>query len=303
MLTDVVEVWHAYVFAVFAAVTQAMNQPARQAYVNDVSTPETLPNAIALNSIAQNASRIVGPPLAGLIAGWNVGAAFVFVAAIRGVSSVLTMMLSRREQSTADGRGNPLRLIAGGFAYLFRDEPLRLLLLVNALTALFVYPYVSFMPVFAEEVFGGGSSTYGVLVSMIAVGSIVGLFGLAWLPNLRHRGTLMLVGFLGYCALLIAFTQSPTLILAMVSLAVAGLFFGVASALNNTLFQVLVRNDMRGRGMAVLQVAGGLSPVGALSMGLLIESIGIRAGTGLHIAVALAGMALVIAFGRTIRRL
>ena len=83
VLTDTVEVWHAYVFAILTAATQAMNNPARQAYVNDVSSPETLPNAIALASIAQNASRIVGPPLAGLIAGWNVGAAFAFVAVIR----------------------------------------------------------------------------------------------------------------------------------------------------------------------------------------------------------------------------
>ncbi|MCK9487105.1 MAG: MFS transporter [Dehalococcoidia bacterium] len=303
VLADVVEVWHAYVFAVFAAVTQAMNQPARQAYVNDVSTPETLPNAIALNSIAQNASRIVGPPLAGLIAGWNVGAAFVFVAVIRVIASGLTMMLSARPQAATAGRGNPLRLIAGGFDYLFREGNLRLLLVVNALTALFVYPYVSFMPVFAEEVFRGGSSTYGILVSMIAVGSIIGLFGLAWLPNLRRRGLLMLVGFVGYTALLIVFTQAPVLIVAMISLAVAGLFFGVASALNNTLFQVIVRNDMRGRGMAVLQLAGGLSPIGALSMGFLIEAIGIRLGVALHIAVAFAGLVLVLVFGKAIRRL
>ncbi|MEX2373838.1 MAG: MFS transporter, partial [Dehalococcoidia bacterium] len=160
-----------------------------------------------------------------------------------------------------------------------------------------------FMPVFAEEVFGGGSGTYGILVSMIAVGSIVGLLGLAWLPNLRRRGLLMLIGFLGYTLLLVLFTQSPTLILAMLALAVAGLFFGVASALNNTLFQILVRNDMRGRGMAVLQVAGGLSPIGALSMGLLIEAVGVRAGAAVHIAVAFVAMLLVVAFGRSIRRL
>lgn len=303
VLTDTVVVWHAYVFAVFAALTQAMNQPARQAYVNDVSSPDTLPNAIALTSIAQNLSRIVGPPLAGLIAGWNVGAAFVFVAVTRVIASGLTMMLSSREQSAADGRGNPIKLIIGGFSYLFQDGTLRMLLVVNALTALFVYPYVSFMPVFAEEIFNGGSQTYGLLVSMIAVGSIIGLLGLAWLPNLKHRGTLMLIGFMGYTTLLMVFTHAPVLPVALVSLAFAGLFFGTASALNNTLFQTLVRNDMRGRGMAVLQVAGGLSPIGALSMGLLIETIGIRNGVALHISVAFVGMIVVFFFGRAIRRL
>ena len=138
VLTDTVQVWHAYVFAIVAATTQAMNMPARQAYVNDVSRPETLANAIALNSLAQNASRIVGPPLVGVIAGWNVGAAFVFVAVVRGVATVLTMMLSAREQPREDTAGNPLRLIFRGFAYLAGEADLRALLLVNAITALLV---------------------------------------------------------------------------------------------------------------------------------------------------------------------
>ncbi len=303
VLSDTVQVWHAYVFAILTATAQALNMPARQAYVNDVSRPETLANAIALNSLAQNASRIVGPPLAGLIAGWNVGAAFVFVAVVRSIASVLTMMLSPREQAPEDAAGNPLRQIFRGFAYLAREADLRALLFVNAITALFVYPYVSFMPVFAERVFSGGSSAYGLLVSMIAVGSIFGLLGLAWLPNLRHRGLIMLIGFVGYDVFLIGFTQTPTLFLAMAAVALAGLFFGVASALNQTLFQVLVRNDMRGRGMASLQVAGGLSPIGALLMGYLIEAIGIRAGVAAPIGVALVAMVLIVAFSRPLRRL
>ncbi|MGE3961872.1 MAG: MFS transporter [Dehalococcoidia bacterium] len=303
VISDTVQVWHAYVFAILTATAQALNMPARQAYVNDVSRPETLPNAIALNSLAQNASRIVGPPLAGLIAGWNIGAAFIFVAGVRGIASVLTIMLSPREQRNEDVAGNPLRLIFRGFAYLAGEADLRALLLVNAITAFFVYPYVSFMPVFAERVFDGGASAYGLLVSMIAVGSIFGLLGLAWLPGLRRRGTLMLIGFIGYDLFLIAFTQSPTLILAMTAVAVAGLFFGVGSALNQTLFQVLVRNDMRGRGMASLQVAGGLSPLGALMVGYLIETIGIRAGVGIPIGIAMVAMLLITLFGRSLRRL
>src|SRR5690606_33814776 len=87
VISGTAEVWHAYVFSVLSATTQALNNPARQAFVNDVSTPENLPNAIALTSIAQNASRIVGPPLAGLIAAWDVSAAFITVAVVRLIAS------------------------------------------------------------------------------------------------------------------------------------------------------------------------------------------------------------------------
>ncbi|MCK9495860.1 MAG: MFS transporter [Dehalococcoidia bacterium] len=303
VISGTAEVWHAYVFSVLSATTQALNNPARQAFVNDVSTPENLPNAIALTSIAQNASRIVGPPLAGLIAAWDVSAAFITVAVVRLIASGLTVMLSPREQTNEDSRGNPIPLIFKGFAYLAREADLRQLLLLNAVTALFVYPYVSFMPVFAERVFNAGALGYGLLIAMIAVGSIFGLLALAWLPNLRRRGLIMQIGFLGYMVFLIAFTQAQFLLLAMLAVAVAGLFFGVASALNQTLFQILVRNDMRGRGMASLQVAGGLSPLGALSMGFLIEAIGIRWGVGLHIAVALVLLSLLTMFGKAVRRL
>jgi MFS family permease len=303
VIMDMAALWHAYLFAILTALGQALNMPARQAYVNDVSSPETLPNAIALNSIAQNASRIVGPPLAGLIAGWSLGAAFIFVAAVRGIASVLTIMMGAREQGRDESPANPLRLIWRGFAYLAGEANLRQLLLVNAIVALFIYPYVSFMPVFAERVFGGGSTAYGLLVSMIAVGSIIGLLALAWLPRLRRRGLLMLVGFLGYAVFLIAFTQAPVLALGMLAVALAGLFFGVASALNNTLFQILVRNDMRGRGMASLQVAGGLSPLGALSMGFMIEAIGIRPGVAIHIGIALVGIVVLMVVGKSMRRL
>jgi len=303
VLLDMAEVWHAYAFAVAAAITQAVNQPARLAYVNDISTGDTFTNAMALNSIAQNASRIVGPPLAGFIAAWSIGACFVFVAATRGLSLIYTMLLSRRTQAPNNSTENPVQQIVSGFRYLFSDIDLTLLLLLNALTALLVWPYVQFMPVFAEDVFGGNAQTYGWLVSMIAVGSIVGLFGLAWFPNVRYRGWIMLGSFIVYDALLIGFTQAPVLGVALATLATAGVFFGLASTLSHTFFQAMLRPDMRGRGLAALQVAVGLAPLGALPMGFLIDAIGIRNGVAIHFVLALTSMVIVTALGRSLRKL
>jgi MFS family permease len=258
---------------------------------------------MALNSIAQNASRIVGPPLAGFIAAWSIGACFVFVAATRGLSLIYTMLLSRRTQAPNDSTENPVQQIVSGFRYLFSDIDLTLLLLLNALAALLVWPYVQFMPVFAEDVFGGNAQTYGWLVSMIAVGSIVGLFGLAWFPNVRYRGWIMLGSFIVYDALLIGFTQAPVLSVALATLATAGVFFGLASTLSHTFFQAMLRPDMRGRGLAALQVAVGLAPLGALPMGFLIDAIGIRNGVAIHFVLALTSMVIVTALGRSLRKL
>lgn len=301
VLAGLVEVWHAYAFAVITALTQAVNQPARQAYVNDVSTPETLANAISLNSIAQNVSRIAGPPLAGYLAVLNVGAAFLFVAGIRGVATLATMAMSQRPQESVAGGRNPLKQILDGFAYLLREPRLRLLLLVNATPSLLVYPYMSMMPVFADEVFDEPAA-YGFLVAMIAVGSVIGLFGLAWFGDISRKTQVMLIGFLAYFVLLLGFTRTDVLAVGLGILIAAGVFHGVALALNNTVFQMELRPDMRGRGMAAWQIGFGLMPLGGLPMGLMVDHFGIQDGVAIEMAACLAVFALIVVLGRPLRR-
>jgi len=299
VLTDLIEVWHAYVFAVLTTFTQAINQPARQAYVHDVSTPETFSNAIALNSIAQNLSRIVGPPIAGIIAVWNVGACFLFVAAVRGVSLVATWLMRERPQEKAGAGRNPTRQVLDGFAYLLAEPRLRLLLAINAVPALLVYPYMNFMPIFADEVFHE-ERAYGFLVAMIAVGSIIGLSILAWFGDIRRKTQIMLGCFVAYLVLLLVFSRQDTLAFGLVALASAGVFHGTALALNNVVFQGELRPDMRGRGMAAWQIGMSLMPLGGLPMGLLIDRFGTQDGVAISHAMCLAFFVLVILLGRSL---
>jgi MFS family permease len=301
VLTDNIQVWHAYIFAVLTTFTQAVNQPARQAYVHDVSTPETLTNAIALNSIAQNLSRIIGPPVAGLIAVWSVGACFLFVAAVRGISYVATWLMRERPQEKAVSTRNPTRQVLDGFAYLLAEPRLRLLLAINAVPALLVYPYMNFMPIFAAEVYGD-ERAYGFLVAMIAVGSIVGLFALAWLGEFRRKPQIMLACFVVYLVILLIFSRQDVLIFGLLALVAAGVFHGTAMALNNTVFQSELRSDMRGRGMAAWQIGMSLMPLGGLPMGLLIAQFGTQDGVAISHALCLVFILLVVAFGRPLTR-
>jgi len=301
VITDTVELWHVYVFALISSVTMTVNQPARQAYVNDVSTKETLGNAIAMNSIGQNASRLIGPPMTGVIVAWNVGAAFVWVAATRGIAALAAMAMARREQE-AHARRNPFREVIDGFSYLGRDRLLLLLLIANGLPSIFVYPYINFMPIFAEEIFGRGAEAYGLLVSMLAVGSILGLMGLAWMGDIRRKGPILLAAFLIYLVLVLAFTRIDIFYVALATLATAGLFHGLATTLNNTLFQSSLRPEMRGRGMAAFQMGSGLMPLGALSMGFLVTHFGIQNGVAISQFICLCGIASIAIFGKSVRR-
>ncbi|RLT37057.1 MAG: MFS transporter, partial [Chloroflexi bacterium] len=119
VLSGNVEVWHVYLFSLLTSLTTAMNQPARQAFVADLMTPATLPNAIAMNSIAQNISRILGPSLAGVLTAASLGAPFVFVAAMRGLACINTLMMHPAAGPIADRpTRNPLREILEGFQYV-----------------------------------------------------------------------------------------------------------------------------------------------------------------------------------------
>ena len=111
----------------------------------------------------------------------------------------------------------------------------------------------------------------------------------------------MLIGFTGYVGLITAFTQSHALWLSLGTLASAGLFFGFATALNTTVFLLLVREDMRGRGMAAWQMAGGVSPLGALPMGLAITRFGPQIGVGAFTGTCFLCFVGITAFWRTLR--
>lgn len=301
VVSGLVQPWHAYVFAVTAALTNTATMPAQQAYVHDISTPQTLTQAIALMSISQNVARIVGPPLTGVVVAWSVGAAFVLVAGMRTVSALMALLLSVRAKEAQIAGKNPFADVFAGFRYLATDHHLLLLLALSSLPSLFVVPYLNFFPLFASEVFNGGSREYGLLASMLAIGSIVGMVLLARAGDIQHKGRYVLFGELTYVAFVVAFTRMDTFILALGCLATAGLFHSVARAANTTLFQMNVRSDMRGRGMAAFQMGAALMPVGALQMGILVDRFGVQNGVMISQLVCGAGVLAILVFSKSVR--
>lgn len=302
VLTDTVQVWHCYAFAIISSIMNTATGPAQQAYVHDISEPETLTNAIALNSVAQNVSRIIGPPLTGVIVAWNVGAAFIMVAGMRGISMLTAMALRARKQAPRERGVNPIVEVFDGFRYLASENRLLLLLVMNALPSLFVIPYLSFMPIFAKQVFHGGSREYGWLVSMLAIGSIIGLLSLARAGDVRHKGRYLLGGEIMYVVLVVSFTRMDVFLAALACLATAGLFHSVARAVNTSMFQTSIRPDMRGRGMAAFNMGSGLTPIGTISMTFLVTRFGVQDGVMLSQLMCGVGVVLVLIFGRSVRR-
>lgn len=303
IVTGVIEMWHVYAFAFTGGIIQSLTQPARQAFVYDVSTDETLQNAIVMNSFVQNLSRITAPPLVGAMTIWGIGVPFIFMAATQVVAMAFTLLISKQTRQGALSRTSAGSQVIEGFRATWEDRRILGLVVVHAIPALFILPYLPFIAIVSRDVLGQGATGYGLMISMVGWGSIIGMFALALIGDTPRKGWLMLVGFLGYSSFLVLFSFSTSFLLSLAALGIAGIFFSIAQALNNTLLQVASRNETRGRVTAVWQMAGGLQPLGALPMGFLISAYGPQIGIGSFMLTATIAFLLFTIVWSSVRKL
>ena len=249
-----VQVWHVVVLAAVLGVVTGIDIPARQALFVDLVDGDRadLANAIALNSSLFNAARLIGPSVGGfLIALLGEGPVFVInaVSYIAVLGGLAAMRLPRRD--VVPGSGHLLARLAEGFAYARDFQPARALLIHLAAVALVGMPYVVLLPVFAEEVLGGGPSTLGVLMSAAGLGALIGALWLAARPTVRGLSAVIVVAGILFGVGLLGFALSPILPVSLPLLVVAGAGMMILSASTNTVLQTIVPPDLRGRVMSL----------------------------------------------------
>ncbi|HUG39206.1 MAG TPA: MFS transporter [Longimicrobiales bacterium] len=283
-----VEVWHLVALATVLGVLTGLDIPARQALFLDLveGDREDLANAIALNASLFNATRLIGPSLGGfLIARLGEGPVFAINAAsyIGVVVSLLAMRL--HPVGTAPADGSVLGRLREGFGYAFGFQPVRSLLLLIAAISLVGMPYVVLLPVFAEEILGGGARTLGFLMSAAGLGALGGALYLAGRSSVRGLSRVIVVAGIVFGGGLIGFSFSRTLPLSMALLVVAGAGMMILSASANTVLQTVVAPEMRGRLMSLYTMAFmGMGTFGSLLGGWIGSRLGVST------AVALGGV-------------
>ena len=277
-LTGVVKIWHVIALSAFQGVINAFDMPARQAFVVEmVEKREDLSNAIALNSSMVNAARLLGPSLAGvIIAAVGEGWCFMLdgVSYLAVIASLLLMTLPRVVEEQIEEE-NLFRQFREGWNYVVGFTPIRNMLLLLALVSLVGMPYTVLMPVFADEILGGGPYTLGWLMAASGVGALMGALFLAARKTVLGLGKFipMMAGAFG--AGLIAFSYSRALWLSLLLMVVTGLGFMVQMAVSNTLLQTIVEEDKRGRVMSFYTAAVmGTTPFGSLLAGIAATKIG-----------------------------
>ena len=296
VVSGAVLLWQVYVFAALWGVVTAVETPVRQSFVSELVGKPLLPNAMSLNAATFNTARILGPALAGLtIAALGTGTAFVVNAASYAFPVVALARLragelhrENRQVSAAEAR------VVDGLRYVWRRHDLLLPVVLILVVGMVGFNYQLTLPVLAKNVFHTGAATFGLLVTALAAGALMGALA-GTRRRARPSAWLVLGAALGYGALGTLAGFMPTYgltALVMVPTGFAQIFLAQAA---NQRVQLGTDAEMRGRVMALYILAFlGTNPIGAPLVGWFAEVFGPRAsiwaGGAISLAAALAAL-------------
>ena len=301
--TGVVEIWMVYLTAAAAGIVEALAGPIRNLLVFDTAGKDEMTNAVALNALGGNAMRVVGPAIGGALIGF-VGTQGTFeVQAICLVGAVFLTAFLRRSEPDGDRKEGMFSSVASGMKYVVRDRRMALIVTMAILPSVLVYPYVTFLPVFATDVLKSNETGYGYLAAAVGLGSLLGGGIVAASSNRERIGPLMMWACLFYCATIGIFTLTRHLWVAVAILAIAGIFHSIYSAFNASLMQMKAEPAYRSRVVSLQTMTWGLTPFAGLLMGKMIDHWGAPPVVGGWMVVA-AGLTLLITLlSRELRRI
>lgn len=273
VVTGLVQPWHVLVTSFLSGTAMAFIFPVRQALVPSLVPRENLQNAVALNSAGQNSTRVLGPSLAGvLISLIGTAGCFFLQAGSLIWAAILSSMLPKRPRSAAArAAGGNLR---DGLRYIAGNPTLAALIGLAAVPTVLAMPYQQMLPVFATDVLHTGATGLGLLMAASGVGALAGSLAYAAVGQIGNEGKVLLGTAAAFGLTLCLFAAASWAPLSFFLVAVASAVSAFYMSMNNTLIQMSVNDEMRGRVMAVYLMTWGLMPFGTLPMGALADAFG-----------------------------
>ena len=287
--TGVVRIWHILTLSFIVGTAQSFGGPAYLALIPTLVEKEDLPNAIALNTIQFNLARVIGPVLGGL-ALTKFGAVWCFslngVSFIAVIISLLMLHMTFKPQPSG---ASILSDMKQGFFFIRKQGAMEALIVLAFLMTALAIPMITFLPVFAKDVFHGGPSTFTTLLVFSGLGAIAGALLMAAMGNVRNKGRVALLMLMGMGGGMAGFALSKNLALSCILLFLSGVALMSAFTMISSLVQLITSHEMRGRVMSVYNVAfrGGM-PFGNLATGWLIPMF------SAPVVIAVNGILLVV---------
>jgi MFS family permease len=290
IITGHIAMWQLYITALIGGLCTSVSNPVRQFLVFDAVGTKHLPNAIALNAMVNNMARVVGPGVAGFLISYNLSSAF-FGESLFFVAATLSLVQLRLSQAASYEREPVLTSVRLGAGYMLRHRLLLRLTLLQAIPSMLIFPYLQLMPLMAKDYLHVGSTGYGWLQTGVGIGSLVSALVVASFADVRHRGAIASVALLVYMTMILSFSFSRHYYLSLLLLIMGGMGLVIFSTFNQTLLQLHVEDDYRGRVLSLYTMSQGLNPLGALVMGFVASEF---LGTP-HAIAAFCILAMVLA--------
>jgi MFS family permease len=292
---DVIAYWMLVASAVAQGVGFSFLGPARMAFTGELVPPARLSNAIVLQQMSMNGTRIFGPSLAGAL----IGVAFFGVAGVFYLTMALTIVALTFTTRLPEGRPaadrpdrSPFGELADGVRYVTQRPILRLLVATSFVVVMFAFPYVAFLPTLAEDRFGMGPSGYGLLSGASAVGALAASLWIASRADRPSAWRVQAVAGAMFAVGVAALGLAPTFAVGLAVMVVTGAAASGFQSLNNAL--VLANSDLayHGRVQSLMMLSFSGFGMAAFPLGAMADAVGLRVtmlGMG---AVALAAVGL-----------
>ena len=274
--TAEIRVWQVVAIAFALGCLQTADSPARQALVVDVTSRAAAPNAMTLNALASRGFGAVGALGAGLLIPWvGVSHAYFAIAAVYALESVPVLALRPPSRPRAAIVHPPFRQALSAALRLILGEPrVRVLAVSGIACEVFAFSHSSALPVFARDVLRAGPAGLGTLNGALSVGGTISLLLLLALAERVPRESLLGAIFVVYGASLVVLSTTRSVALAAAVLVMTGICAAAFDLLQQTLLQLAVPDEQRGRAAGIWVLGVGSAPAGYLETGALIGALG-----------------------------
>ncbi|MDA3038741.1 MAG: MFS transporter [Actinomycetota bacterium] len=279
VLLDAAQYWMLLAVSAIQAVSFAFLGPARIAMTGEVVGRRLLTNAIVLSQVSLNSSRVIGPSLAGIGIGivWFGTAGVYLVAAVLSAASVIAVLPLPHGRTPRTGEQRSARSeFLDGLRYARRDREMAILLWTSFVVVMVGFPYLAFLPRVSSNLLNVGAAGYGALSAASAVGAVIISVWIAGRGSRRSPWNVQAVSGVVFGVAVIALAASPSIAVALATIAVVGAGASGFQAMNNSLALNIAAFEFHGRIQSLMMLSFSGFGMAALPLGALADVIGLR---------------------------
>ncbi len=293
----VLEYWHIALVSLILGACWALDWPTRRALIPDLVGKERVVDAMVLENLFQGLTRFTGPLGAGTLLALVGMLGALVVLAVLGMASTLILLgmkTDARAPSAPRGMLDFWQSARAGLGYVRRQPRILGAVLTTVLMNVWVFPYMTLLPVFARDVLHQGPFGLGLLGAVHGIGTFVGLVVVNSARNFWSKEWLFAGGAVLTCLGIAGFASSTSFLFSLLLLMVAGLGHASFSSMQSSIILLEASDEMRGRAMGALVLAIGLGPLGRLQSGAMAAAWGAPLAVGSMAALAVLGILVVV---------